>query len=46
MIAPANRKDGHRAPATPRERIPVRTIGVTIAMVLATTAILLLGWAA
>jgi hypothetical protein len=45
MIAPANRQDGHRAPAAPRERIPVRTIGVTIGMLLATAAILLLGWA-
>jgi predicted PurR-regulated permease PerM len=45
MIAPANRQDGHRASATPRERIPVGTIGVTIGMVLATAAILLLGWA-
>jgi hypothetical protein len=44
MIAPANRQDGHRAPAAPRERIAVRTIGVTIGMVLATAAILLLGW--
>jgi predicted PurR-regulated permease PerM len=45
MISPANRQDGHRAPAPPRERVPVRTIGVTIGMVLATAAILLLGWA-
>ena len=45
MIAPANRQDEHRAPAAARERIPVRTIGVTIGMVLATAAILLLGWA-
>jgi predicted PurR-regulated permease PerM len=45
MISPANRQDGHRVPVTPGERIPIRTIGVTIGMVLATAAILLLGWA-
>jgi predicted PurR-regulated permease PerM len=29
---------------TQRERVPIRTIAVTIGMVLATAAVLLLGW--
>src|SRR5829696_7526413 len=32
------------APTAPRQRVPTRAIAVTIAMVLATAAILLLGW--
>ncbi len=44
MISP-NRQDGHPAPATPCEGIPIRTIGATIGMILATAAILLLSWA-
>jgi predicted PurR-regulated permease PerM len=43
MTSSANRQDGHR-PAPQPERIPVRTIGVTIGMVLATAAALLMAW--
>jgi hypothetical protein len=33
-----------RREPTPRQSVPIRTIAVTIGMVLATAAILLLGW--